>query len=855
MTNTFSLKKWLYTGVLLASGTAVLAQRPANRSGQPGTPPAPGATPPQAMMQQPKPGPKPYKEVVTSKAKTTNGLFKVHKVEERYLFEIADSILGRDILVMTRVSKSGTDLRKPGSMSGYAGDDVNSNVISFEKGPNNKIFLLNKSFSEFSKDSTQPMYQAVMRSNMQPITASFDVKSAASDSNGVVIDLTDYISGDNDILHFDGRNKGAWGLGGFQPDKSYIVDVKSFPINTEIIAVKTYGRAGGGGGNPMAAMMAPAGGTATIELNTSMVILPKVPMKPRFFDPRVGYFAVGYTDFDANPQGVKQLTLAKRWRLEPKPEDVEKYKKGQLVEPQKQIVFYIDPATPAKWVPYLVQGVNDWQKAFEQAGFKNAVVAKKAPTPQEDPSWSIDDARNSAIVYKPSSVPNASGPSTADPRSGEIMETHVNWYHNVMYLLRNWYFIQAAAVDPRARLMKFDDELMGQLIRFVSSHEVGHTLGLRHNFGSSSTVPVEKLRDKKFVEEHGHTPSIMDYARFNYVAQPEDNIGDKGMFPRIGDYDMWAIEWGYKWTDKSLDDETAMLSKLTTQKQKDRRLWFGTETNGDDPRSQNEDLGDNAMVASTYGIKNLQRIVPNLVKWTTTPNEGYDDLKDIYKEINGQFSRYMGHVTKNIGGIMETPKTVEQPGGVYEYVSKARQKEAMDFLKKQLFTTPTWLLNKDVLSKTGDNGVANIGRLQDGSLTRILSIPTLNKLIAGEEANGANAYTATEMMSDLKSAIWSELVTRQPIDVYRRNLQKSYVARLITIVSPPAAAAPSNNPMAAMMGGGGVSDKTDAVSVAKGYLKMLRNEVKAAIPATTDKMSRFHLEDVLDRMNKALDPK
>ena len=856
MTNTFGLKKWLYTGVLLASGTAVLAQqRPTGNRPLTGTAPTGGNPNPTAAA--PKPGPKGYKDVITSKAQTTDGLFKVHKVEDRYFFEIADSVFGRDILVMTRVSRSGADLRSPQSMSGYAGDDVNSNVISFERGPNNKVFLINRSFSEVSKDSTQPMYQAVTRSNMQPIAAAFDIKVDRSDSNNVVIDMTDYISGDNDILHFDSRSKQGWRIGGFQGDKSYITGIKSFPINTEIKAVKTYGRSGG---SPQGGMMgggAPSGGTTTLELNTSMVILPKVPMKPRYFDPRVGYFAVGYTDFDANPQGVKQLILTKRWRLEPKPEDVEKYKRGELVEPQKPIVFYIDPATPAKWVPYLIQGVNDWQKAFEKAGFKNAVVAKVAPKSTDDPQWSLDDARHSAIVYKPSSVPNASGPSTADPRSGEILESHVNWYHNVMQLLRNWYLVQAAAVDPRARMMKFDDELMGQLIRFVSSHEVGHTLGLRHNFGSSSTVPVEKLRDKKFVEENGHTPSIMDYARFNYVAQPEDKIGDAGMFPRIGDYDIWAIEWGYKWTEKSVDEETKMLSKLTAEKMKNKRLWFGTETNGDDPRSQNEDLGDNAMKASAYGIKNLQRILPNLPKWTFEENEGYVNLKSMYGEIAGQYGRYMGHVAKNIGGIMETPKMVEQGGVIYEYVPKATQKEAMDFLKKQLFTTPTWLINQDIFAKTGDNALNIINARQDAVLSRLLSLFTMNKLIAAEAAIGANAYTVTEMLADLKSGIWSELTTRQPIDVYRRMLQKTYIAKMKGLIAPPAAPANAGNPMLGMMQGGGNSaaDKSDAISVAKGSLKILRSEVKAAIPVTTDRMSRYHLEDVVDRINEILDPK
>ena len=835
-----SLKPWICTALLLSAGT-LMAQKPGKNGSNADTTGKPHAIPAMA-----KPGPKPYREVVTAKAQTEKGLFLVHKLDDRYLLEIPDSMLNRDFLFTTRVAKAGADLRSSNSMSGYAGDAVNANVISFLKGPNNKLFLLKKSFSEFSADSTREMYTAVTRSNVQPIAASFDIKAAGSDSNGVVIDFTEYIAGDNDVLHFDGDQKKAWKLGGLQADKSYIAGVNSFPLNTNIRTVKTYTRAGES-----------ASGTATIELTSSIVVLPKEPMKPRYFDPRVGYFAVGYTDFDQNPQGIKQLLLAKRWRLEPKPEDVERYKKGELVEPQKPIVIYIDPATPTKWVPSLIPGVNDWQAAFAKAGFKNAIIAKAAPTPEEDPSWSMDDARNSVIVYKPSSVANASGPSTADPRSGEILETHINWYHNVMELLRNWYMVQAAAVDPRARKVKFDDELMGQLIRFVSSHEVGHTLGLRHNFGSSSTVPVENLRNKKWVEENGHTPSIMDYARFNYVAQPEDNISEKGIFPRIGDYDKWAIEWGYKWTNGNLEEETSMLSKLTTEKQNNKRFWFGTETNRDDPRSQNEDLGDNAMIAGNYGIKNLQRILPELPKWTATPNEGYANLTAMYNQVASQFGRYVGHVVKNIGGVMETPKMVEQAGPVYEHVSKERQQAAMDWLKKHLFNTPTWLLNKEIAGKAGIDGVKLVGRLQDQAMNKLFDGRLVDKLITAE-AEGGITYTATEFITDLKNIVWAEVATRKPIDVYRRNLQKDYIIRVERIFNPVQTRSGSSavSALAAAFGlPAPINETGDAYSIFRATMRNLRAEIKAALPGITDRPTRYHLADMAERLGKMLDPK
>lgn len=804
-------------------------------------------------------GPRPYKDVITDKAKTDDGLFKVHRVEDKYYFELPDSLLNRDILVVNRISKAAAGMRN--YFFGYAGDMIGSNVIRFDKGPNNKIFLKKMSYDEMSRDTTMPMYHAVANSNVQPIVASFDIAAFAKDSAGSVIDVTSYISSDNDVLNFASNARGIFRVGSFQSDKSYVMGVRSYPMNVEIKTVKTYTQGSGPSfpGVPTTAIPSPSGGTLyTLELNSSLVMLPAKPMKPRMYDPRVGFITRTYTDFDANPQGVKDVSMVTRWRLEPKEQDVEKYLRGELVEPKKPIVFYIDPTTPKKWVPFLIQGVNDWQVAFEKAGFKNAITARVAPAMMEDSTFGLEDARFSAIVYKPSDVPNAQGPHVHDPRSGEILESHINWFHNVMELLHDWYFIQAAAVDPEARKMQFSDELMGQLIRFVSSHEVGHTLGLRHNFGSSSTVPVEKLRDKAWVEANGHTPSIMDYARFNYVAQPEDKISQAGLFPRIGDYDIWAIEWGYRWFPqfKTPEEETAYLNKWVIDKlSNNKRLWFGTEISPDDPRSQNEDLGDNAMKASGYGIKNLQRIVPNLLTWTKVDNEDYSNLNRLYNEVVGQYGRYMGHVAKNIGGVYETPKSVEQSGAVYEYVPKATQKEAVDFLNKQLFSTPTWLINNDVLGRIGQNGVNVIGSRQETVLSRLLSNSTFAKLIQAEAAQGAQAYTMSDLVNDLKQGIWSELTTKKPIDVYRRNLQKSFVERIGAIVSPPAPSTSSFGGITISFGPSIDAKRSDIISVLKGTLRQLRADINAALPAVQDRMTRYHLQDVSERIGRMLDPK
>lgn len=783
---------------------------------------------------------KPFNQIITKGSKKSAGLFTSYKADDKYYFEIPDSIFGRDLLVVSRISKAAAGKRS--MMLGYAGDQINENVIRLEK-KNNRIFLKTISYSERSQD-TLGMYNSVRNSNIQPISATFDIKTYRIDSSKQVknplIDVTDFLNGDNNVFFFDAGLKRAFGIGNMFPDRSYIDTIKAFPMNVEIRTVKTYGQVPQ---NPSAILSEPL----TYELNSSLVLLPKDPMKPRYRDERVGYFATGYTDFDANPQGVKNISMITRWRLEPKPEDVEKYKKGELVEPKKPIIYYIDPATPKKWIPYLKAGVNDWQKAFEHAGFKNAIYA--AEVSPKDSTWSIDDARHSAIVYKPSDIPNASGPHVHDPRSGEIMESHINWYHNVMQLLHDWYFVQAAAIDPRAQKLEFDDELMGQLIRFVSSHEVGHTLGLRHNFGSSATVPVEKLRDKAWVEANGHTPSIMDYARFNYVAQPEDNISEAGIFPRIGIYDNWSIEWGYKWMPQytTPQDEVPALNKMIIERLKqDKRYTFGTESDRNDPRNQSEDLGDNAMKASEYGIRNLKRIVPNILNWTSRANEDLSAPRDMYYQITSQFSRYMGHVLKNVAGIYTTPRKVEENASIAEYVPASIQREAMAFLSQQLFKTPTWLANQELVKRANVDPLSTISRIQSQVLSRLQSEETIAKLVAFENQDGAKAYTVLNLYADLNKSVWPELTSGAAIDVYHRKLQKSYIENLKKMLIKDNADQNRGMSMSATT--------EDASTVARAQLAKLRTNIRVAIPASNG-LSRYHLEDCLAQISDILDNK
>ena len=799
-----------------------------------------------------KAGPKPYSDVITKKAISQKGVFTVHFQDDKYLFEIPDSLLGRELLAVTRFTKVAGGARK------YGGEEVNEQSLLFEKGPGQRIFM--RVVTLISKaDSTQTISKAVKSSYLDPIVAAFDIKAYGKDSNSSVIDITDFFKGDNQAVSLRSTEKRSFNLSAIAADRSYIESIKSYPINIEVRTVKTYSASaptpGGAPGSPSAIPAAANAGAVTFELNTSIRLLPKTPMNTRLFDSRVGYFADNFVQYSDDQHKVENQVFAVRYRLEPKPEDLEKYKQGQLVEPVKPIVYYIDPATPKKWVPYLIAGVNDWNAAFEKAGWKNAIQGKEWPN---DSTMSLEDARFSVIRYFASDIENAYGPQVHDPRSGEILESHIGWYHNVMSLVHDWYMIQTAAVDPGARKMKFDDTLMGNLIRFVSSHEVGHTLGLRHNMGSSSKTPVEKLRDKNWVEANGHTASIMDYARFNYVAQPEDNITQSGLFPRIGDYDKWAIKWGYTYTGVGDEADKKINNKwIVDALNANDRVWFGGEGFNADPRAQTEDLGDNSVIASEYGIKNLKRIVAKLPEWTKEEADHYENLADMYGQLVGQFNRYMGHVIKNVGGVYETFKSVEQAGDVYTPTPIERQKSAMQFLQNQLFATPKWLLDNNILNKIS-NPVANerLQSIQTNVLRSLLDKGRLYRLTTSSTRFANATYTLHDMMEDTRKGLFSELTNRQATDVFRRNLQKTYVSQLGDLIN----GSNSSNSSAASVGirmvGPAVDvENTDVVSEAKAQLKKLAASIQASKSTIKDPSSLSHFEDLQDRIKQILDPK
>jgi hypothetical protein len=808
--------------------------------------------PDEQKKEEPKKEPKPYKTIVDTSAITQKGLFVVHKVKEKYFIEISDDLLGKEFMAVTRYSKT------PAGGEIFGGEEITRQVLKFEKGLNHNMLLRSVTYVIVATDEAKPISKAVKNSSADPIVGNFDVLAYKKDETGKkntasVIDMTSVFDADVQVFSLNAMSKQVLNVQAFQKEKSFLNSIKSFPLNVEVRTTKTFTTQQPliqipKPSTPKIGVDLPAGldaGVVTFEFNTSFIALPELPMRKRFFDDRVGYFANGYDVYKEESQKSETETFAVRWRLEPKNEaDALKQTNGELIEPKKPIVYYIDPATPEKWKPYIKQGIDDWKAAFEFAGWKNAI--KGEYWPENDPSMSLEDARYSVLRYFAADIENAYGPNVHDPRTGEILESHIGWYHNIMSLLRDWYLIQTAAVDPKARNKKFDDKLMGELIRFVSSHEVGHTLGLRHNMGASNATPVEMLRNAEFQKKNGHTSSIMDYARFNYVAQPEDSVKD--LFPRIGDYDKWAIKWGYSYFNDAKNDEAEkkLLNEMVKDAYKNPRLRFGTESSAFDPRFQTEDLGDNAMKASEYGIKNLKRILPNLKEWTKESGEDYSELKDIYAALTGQYRRYMGHVTKNIGGIYEDPKTYDMDGEAYSVTPVEIQVDAVKFLNEQLFKTPTWLLNQDILSKTTpDAGLEFIKSIQDRIITSLFSYDRLVRLIESASIN-TNNYSADRLFSDIKNSIFSELNTNTAIDIYKRNLQKVLVTKFIDIVNTDKTATTEFNKRKYT-----VLD-TDIPSIARGNLMELKTKLKLVVGLTQDKLSKYHLQDLIARIEKAL---
>ena len=825
----------------MVAGSRVLAaqQPPAGGAATPPTA-APAAAAPAAGNAAAR-GPRPYAQVIPARAQTERGGISVHKVDERWFFEVPDSLKGRDFLMVTRVAGV------PGGSGGFqsAGSSLTERLVRWDR-VGDRVLLKSINTGAIADDSL-PIARSVAQNNYPAIIGAFPIAAFGRDSASYVIDVTDFFAADNPATSgLDAAARRQYGVRRFDAARSYVAGMRSFPINIEVRQVQTFDAA-----TPPSD---PDAATVTMETRQSLVLLPKVPMRPRYADARVGYFSVERVNYGLDVQKAESQEFITRWRLEPK--DPAAYARGELVEPVKPIVYYLDPATPTRWKRYVKEGVENWQKVFEKAGFKNAILAKDAPTKAEDPDFDMDDARYSIVRWAASLVRNATGPHTHDPRSGEIINSEITWYHNHMRSYRNWLIMETGAANPMARSLDIPDELMGETMRQVITHEIGHALGLQHNMIASASFPVDSLRKPSFTRVYGVSATIMDYARQNYIAQPGDGLQPKDFIRRVGPFDDFAINWGYRLTTApTAEAERATLNTwLTKQTGLFPYRFVSQGLAAGDPRNQTEDLGDDPVKASRYSTMNYKRMIPNLVAWTTAPGDDFTELREVYEESVGRWFGNMQHVTTVVGGVEVDLKTAEQSGAVYRVVPKARQKEALAFLAENVFATPSWLTPRDITSRIGPTNT--VSQRQAGIVTTLLSPARLGRLAESESYDAAAAYPLAEYMSDLRRALF----TGAAPDASRRQLQRVYVLRLEALIAPPAAPAGGAGP------GGGQGARytpfvtapsvplSDLPALARQQLRDVQRDALANAASSTG-VAKAHWADLAERAKAVLDPK
>jgi len=768
---------------------------------------------------------KPYDEIITEDAISEEGVFTVHQIKEKVYYEIPTDELNTEFLWVGQIAKTTAG-------AGFGGQAIGNRVVRWER--REKRILLRSVSYAIVANSELPISQAVQAANNDTILKIFEIETFG-ELEAPVIDVTSLFT--NELTEFSARIK--IGASSFDQQRSFVESVSAFPRNIEVRATHTYTKPPSSQSSTATPIFRQHGmqpGSASVVVHYSMVKLPEHPMQPRLFDERVGYFSIRQHDFGRNEHRAVERRYITRWRLE---------KQDPLVEvsdPITPIVFWIDPATPKKWVPYLKAGVESWQVAFEEAGFSNAIIAREAPTPAEDATWNAEDARYSVIRWIPSTVQNAMGPHIHDPRTGEILEADIEFHHNIMNLIRDWYFVQVGPLDERARNLPLPDDLMGQLLQYVAAHEVGHTIGFQHNMKASSMYPLENVRNPAWVKTHGHTPTLMDYSRFNYVAQPEDKIAPSDLIPKIGPYDKWATMWGYKpiLETTNPDDEKSTLDKWA--RAQDDTPWYRfttTDSRGADPGELTEAVGDaDSITATTLGLKNLERVSEMLLTATSKPGEPYDELKVLYERLVNQWAIELNHVAAIVGGFESQQKHVGQNGVRFVPIPRNRQKEAVAFLNSHAFNTPDFLIKPEILRRIESTGtIARIGFTQQRILYNLLDSMRITRLVEQQTIESDKAYMATEFLEELRNGIWSELKNKSiEIDAYRRNIQRSYLSIMEEKLN------------------GILAVTNDERALLRGELKSITKTLKLAIERANDRITLLHLEDALDQIARSLDP-